>query len=246
MSCVAATVLLVMGAAAIPVTAQDVRAQLQARGLPPDLVDAVAAVSLEAAGRGLPTGPLADKALEGWAKRAAVNRILIVVQSFSTRMGEAQTAVRAGGVQNPTGDVIAAAAEAIGRGMNGTQVSEMVRAGGSRADVAPALHVATALAAQGMGMDQAVIVVSAAMRQGRASDQLLDMPSLMRTMQSRGIAMPEIGRQLMQGTGTSGGGGMVGPGPGGQRPGVGNRPAIPGGMRPPGELPPPGGGRRPM
>jgi len=222
---------------------QEVRAQLAARGLPPTLVDGVSAMAADAAAHGLPTGPIADKALEGWAKRASAERILAVVQGFTVRMGEARTAVRSAGVTAPPGDVIAAAAEAMGRGMTGAQVGDVVRAGPAPADAAPALHVVTALAAQGMAMDQAVTVVATAMREGRPADQLLDMPSVMRAMQARGMGPAEVGRQLMQGGSEGPGGPGMGPGPGGQRPpGAGNRP---GGMRPPGE-PPPGGGKRPM
>lgn len=247
----AAAGLLLVVAAGAARAQHDVRAQLSARGLPADLVDGVVAVAAEASLRGLPTGPIADKALEGWAKRAPAPRILTVVQGFSARMGEAQTAVRGAGVVQPPGDVIAAAAEAMGRGMSTTQVVDVVRAGSAPADAAPALHVATALSAQGMSMDQAVTVVSTAMRDGRPADQILDMPSVMRTMQARGMAPPEIGRQLMQGGGgphRGGPGPGMGGSPGGQRPpGAGNRPPGPGGgMRPPGELPPPpGGGKRP-
>ncbi len=222
--------------------AQDVRAQLSSRGLPPELVDGIAAVALEAAGRGLPTGPIAEKALEGWAKRAAANRILIVVQSFSTRMGDAQTAMRSAGIATLPGPVIAAAAEAMGRGMSGSQVVDVVRAGPAGADAAPALHVAAALAAQGMAMDQAVSVVATAMRGGRDANEILDMPSVMRAMQARGMEMPEIGRQLMQGAGQRGTG-MMGPRSG--LPGAGQRPTTPGGPRMPGELLPPGGGKHP-
>jgi hypothetical protein len=250
-------VLLVLagGAAAASAQQSDVRALLAARGLPADLVDGVAAVAADAAERGLPTSPIADKALEGWAKRAPAERILSVVQAFSTRMGDAQAALRGAGLAAPPGGVIAAAADAMGRGMSASQVSTVVRAGPG-ADAAPALHVAAALSSQGMGMDQAVTVVSAAIRDGRSSDQILEMPSAMRAMQAQGLPPTEIGRQLMEGGGRGPGGpgrggpgsmgpGSGGPGPGGmQRPGGNRGPGS--GSRPPGELPPPpGGGRGP-
>ncbi len=246
-----AAALLLLAAGATAAQAQtDVRARLEARGLPPDLVSGVSAVATDAAARGLPAGPIADKALEGWAKRAPAERILAVVQAFTRRMGDAQGAVRGAGIDSPRGDVIAAAADAMGRGMTTAQVTTVVRAGPAGADAASALHVAAALSSQGMGMDQAVNVVAAAMRDGRSTDQILDMPSVMRTMQAQGMPVPEIGRQLMEGGGRpgQGGPGMGGSGPMGPRPpGAGNRPSGPGaGMRPPGELPPPGGGKRPL
>jgi len=251
--------LLVLAASAAAATAQqpDVRAQLSARGLPPDLVNGVAAVATDAAARGLPTAPIADKALEGWAKRAPAPRILSVVEAFAGRMSDAQTAVRAAGAGAPSGDVIAAAAEAMGRGMTAGQVQDVVRAGPTAAAVAPALRVASALSAQGMQMSQAVTVVSAAVREHRSTEQILDMPSVMRAMQAGGTPPADIGRQLMESGGPGRGGesghgggpgvsGGNGPGGGpGQRPPGGEH--GPGDMRPPTEPPPhtDGGGAGP-
>jgi len=238
--------------AALPVSAayaQDggVRAQLTARGLPADLVDGVAAVAADAAGRGLPTAPLADKALEGWAKRVPSARIVSVVQQFAGRMVEARDAVRTAGAAAPSGEVVAAAAEAMNRGMSAAQVGEVVRAAPASPSAAPGLRVAAALSAQGMAMEQAVTVVAGAMHDGRAVEQILDLPSVMRAMQARGMAPPEIGRQLLHGA--PGGAGMRGPGaglrpeagPGGAGPQAG-RPVPPrggpGAGRPPTQMPP--------
>ena len=176
-----------------------VRARLAARGLPAGLVDGVAAVASEAASRGLPTDPLADKALEGWAKHAPPERILSVVQQFAGRMGEARQAVQSAGVTSPQGEVITAAAEALGRGMNAAQLGSIVRAEHGSGQLAPGLRVTAALSAQGMRMDQAVQVVTGAMRRGRSSDQILDMPSIMRAMQTQGLDAPEIGRRMLSG-----------------------------------------------
>jgi hypothetical protein len=188
----------------------DVRANLAARGLPPALVDGVVAIVTDAASQGLPTVPLADKALEGWAKRAEPQRILQVVQQFAGRMGEARLAVRAAGMASPPGDVITAAAEALGRGMNAGQLGSIVRVNRQGGRLAPGLRVAAALSAQGMRMDQAVAVVSGAMRRGRSSDQILDMPSIMRAMQAQGFDAPEIGRRMTSGDGDHGEGEMGG------------------------------------
>jgi len=255
--CVGAALLVLAGSGEAAAAQQDVRSQLATRGLPPDLVNGVAAVATDAAARGLPTAPIADKALEGWAKHAPAARILTVVQAFTARMADAQVAVRSGGIASPPGEAIAAAADAMGRGMTGAQVTTVVRAGGPGADAAAALHVAAALSSQGMGMDQAVTVVSTAMRERRSSEQILDMPSVMRALQARGMTPTDIGRQLMEGGqghdgpgGRGGSGGMDGQGPaggsGGGHGGDGGGHG-PGGNRPPdGPPPPPEGGHRPM
>ena len=243
---VAAGALVLSGLAPGAARAQqaDVRAQLSARGLPAGLVDQVAAVAADAAAHGLPVAPLADKALEGWAKRVPAPRIMGVLTQFAARMGEARDAVRAAGVPNPPGEVVSAAAEAMGRGMTPVQVGDVARAGGpagtTAADVAPSLRVASALSAQGMAMDQAVLVVSRAERDGRSVSEILDLPSAMRAYQAEGMAPPEIGRRMMQGGPGPGPGGPEG---GGMAPGRsgGRPPPPPGGTRPP----PPGAGRGP-
>jgi hypothetical protein len=202
----------------------DVRARLVARGLPSDLVDGVVSVATDATARGLPSGPLADKALEGWAKHAPQQRILAVVQQFAGRMGEARLAVQGAGMASPPGEVITAAAEALGRGMSAAQLGSIVGAEGRSGQLAPGLRVAAALTAQGMRMDQAVAVVTGAMRRGRSSDQILDMPSIMRAMQTQGLDAPEIGRRMLSGGGEDHGEGEMG----------GHRPPPP---RRPGERP---------
>jgi len=240
--------------AALPVHAAraqqgDVRAQLTSRGLPAELVDGVAAVAADAAARGLPTAPLADKALEGWAKRVPSARIVSVVQQFAGRMVEARDAVRTAGAATPSGDMVTAAAEAMNRGMSAAQVGDVVRAAPASPSAAPSLRVAAALSAQGMQMEQAVTVVARAMHDGRAVEQILDLPSTMRAWQAQGMAPPEIGRRML--AGAPGGPGMRGPG-GGLRPegapggaGAGppaGRPVPPrggqGAGRPPTQMPP--------
>lgn len=224
-----------------------VRAQLTARGLPSELVDGVAAVAADAAGRGLPTAPLADKALEGWAKRVPSARIVSVVRQFAGRMVEARDAVRTAGATAPSGEVVAAAAEAMNRGMSAAQVGDVVRAAPASPSAAPSLRVAAALSAQGMQLEQAVSVVARAMHDGRAVEQILDLPAVMRAMQARGMALPDIGRQLLDGA--PGGPGMRGPGlrpeggPGGAGAGPrAGRPMPPhggqGAGRPPMQMPP--------
>jgi hypothetical protein len=221
----------------------ELRTQLTARGLPADLVDGVAAVAADAAARGLPTAPLADKALEGWAKRVPSARIVSVVQQFAGRMVEARDAVRTAGAATPSGDVVAAAAEAMNRGMSAAQVGDVVRAAPASPSAAPSLRVAAALSAQGMQMEQAVSVVARAMHDGRAVEQILDLPSTMRAWQAQGMAPPEIGRRML--AGAPGGSGMRGPG--GLRPE--GAPGGPGAGPPPGRpVPPrigPGAGRPP-
>lgn len=243
-----ALLLLLAGAGSVGAQQADVRSRLTARGLPADLVEGVAAVATQAQQQGLPVGPIADKALEGFAKRVPAARILAAVQQTTARMGEGREAVRAAGVEAPDGDVVAAAGEAMGRGMTREQVAEIVRAAHESPAAAPGLRVTAALAAQGMPVEQAVAVVSAAMRERRPVAQILDLPSTMRAMMGQGMSPPDVGRRMLQGGTMGPGPGGSGPGmgrPGGVQPGTPGGPRPPGGMRPPGEMPP-GGQRPPM
>lgn len=222
---------LIVTAAAESLAAQGgvtMRARLESRGLPAALAVAVESVAVRAAAEGLPVEPLADKAIEGWAKRVPAPRIVAAVRTFAGRMGDGRGALREGGVATPDGALIAAAAEALGVGLGRGEIGTVVRAAPQAAMAAPALTVAAALTAQGFTSAQAVDVVAQAMRGGRSMAQLLDIPGVARTMQQQGMTPAEAGRRILSGAPLPGGGGG-GPGHG----------AGPGGRLPPGGQPPP-------
>lgn len=189
----------------------DVRARLTARGLPEDLVNQVTAVAAEATAQGLPAAPLADKAIEGYAKHVPAERIVAVVRQFTARMGQARGAVTAAGVRAPSGEVIAAAAEAMGRGLEAQQIGRVVRSARAPALTAPGLTVAAALVAQGMSAPRAVDVVAEALRSGRGANDILDLPSVARALESNGLSPDDAGQRILHGgEGVSGGPGRDG------------------------------------
>ncbi len=200
-----------------------VGARLAARGLPADLVQQVERVAADAAAQGVPAGPLADKAIEGWAKHVPPARIVSALQQFAGRMAEAGAAVRAAGLEHPTGSLVAAAAEAMGGGLKADEIGTIVRAAATPEAAAPGLSVATSLAAQGISDAQAVTIVVNALRRGRSMAQLLDLPSVARSMHEQGMSPGEIGDRLLPHHGDDPGGG------GGQGDQHGNK----GGNRPP-------------
>lgn len=213
----------------------DVRAQLGARGLPPALAEQVATIAVEAAARGVPTGPLANKAIEGWSKHVPDARIVTAVRQLSVRLAEAREAVRAAGLASPPGEVVAAAAEALGRGIGQAEIAAVVRAAPTPVAAAPGLSVAAALVAEGLASDQAVAVVVDALRAGRPIARILDMPSLARAMHAQGMTPADIGREMLRGEGPHDGprhGGGI----------LGRPPDLP---PPPGVRPPRQGHRRP-
>lgn len=206
--------LLVAGAvAALPpvLAAQQgsVEARLTARGVPADLAREVQAIATDAAARGVPADPLADKAIEGWAKHVPAARITAAVRLFAQRMAEAGAAVRDAGLRAPPGAVVAAAAEAMGGGLKAEEIRSVVRAAGAAEVAAPGLSVAAALTAQGLASKQAVTIVVDAMHRRRPMSQLLDLPSVARSMHDQGMSAGEIGDRLMphHGGDDAGGGG---------------------------------------
>jgi hypothetical protein len=191
----------VLAAAPALVAAQQggLEARLQARGIPADLARDVAAVATDAATRGVPPGPLADKAIEGWAKQVPAPRILTAVRAFADRLAEARDAVRAAGLTDPPAEVVVAAAEAMGTGLGAGHVASVVRAAPSPAAAGPALSVTAALTAQGLGSEQAATIVVRALHGRRPMVQLLNLPSMARVMHSEGLDPSEIGHRMMEG-----------------------------------------------
>jgi hypothetical protein len=192
-------VLVALMAAPGPLAAQggSVTARLTARGLPAELARQVQRIASDAAAQGVPAGPLADKAIEGWAKHVPSDRIVSAVRQFAGRMAEAGAAVRGGGLQSPPGSVVASAAEAMGGGLEADQIRTVVRAAGTAEKASPALSVAASLAAQGIASKQAVTIVVDAMQRRRPMSQLLDLPSVARSLHDQGMSPGEIGDRLL-------------------------------------------------
>ena len=232
--------------AALSAQEAGVRARLDARGLPPDLAQGVAAVADRASARGLPGAAVADKAIEGWAKHVPAARILAAVEAYASRLEDARSTLGHAGLAAPGAAAVVAAAEALGRGIAPGQVAEVVRAARAAGSLAPGLTVAAALRAQGLETAEAVGVVVEAMHRKRTVDQLLDLPSMARAMQAEGLEAGEIGRRMLRGEQPGGEDrdGRPGAAPGGS---AGHRPAVmppgvpgDGGSRPPSGQRPPG------
>ncbi|HXY19085.1 MAG TPA: hypothetical protein VEH83_03740 [Gemmatimonadales bacterium] len=197
-----------------------IESRLVTRGLPAPLAHRVALVAAAAAARGVPDGPLADKAIEGWAKQVPPDRIVVAVQRFADQMASARDAVLSAGIASPQGPVIAAAAEAMRSGMRADQVQSVVQAAGAGAIAAPGLSVAAALSAQGLGTEQATKIVVGAMQSHRSMAEILDLPSVARVWQDQGMSPGDIEHRMMDG---GWGGGDQGSGRTGDR---GDRPST--------------------
>lgn len=224
---------LLAGAAGLAAQQADVRGRLLARGLPADLAAAAADITLQAEGQGLPTGPLVDKAIEGWAKRVPAPRIVTALRELALRLATARDALAGAGERGAAEGVVGAGAEAMARGITREQVVAIVTAAPADAAAAAGLSVAAALAAQGLDRDASVLLVIESFRRGHSAADVLDLPSAARAMQGRGTPLPEVGQQLLEG---------LGPPPAhGRGARTGRPPAVPPGL---GE-PPPASSKRP-
>ena len=204
-----------------------VRTQLEARGLAPELVEEVSTIAADVTAQGLPTDLLVGKAVEGWAKHVPQARIVAVVRQQSQQLVHARDALRIQGWDAPSGPMITASAEAMGRGISAQQIGVVIEAAPTHEAAFPGLRVVAALSAQGLGNEQAVQVVTRAMRRGETPEEILNMPSFARALRAQGMGPAQIGERLMQGGGAMRGAG-TGPGMGARPPGV---PPDPGGKR---------------
>ncbi len=221
--------------------------QLVARGAPPEFADRVAAIVAEAQSEGLPTDALRTKALEGWAKRGRVPpaRVVTVLEGMTGQLRIGRDAVRGAGVDPPPGGVVAAAAQAMGRGLTADQVRDVIRATPTPEAAAEGLMVASALAAQGLDASTGVRAVTDVVKAGGASTELLELPSVVASLVARGVPLSDVAASILSGGAVPGNPGLGVPGQAGA-PGVGTG-VIPPGRGPPdtNNLPGKGKGRKP-
>jgi hypothetical protein len=196
-------VALALAAAVAAAQEPDVRAALAARGAPPDFVERVGAAVDATRAQGLPPGPLVDKALEGWAKRDRVSaeRVLAVLEQVRVRLGEGRAAAVRAGMADPPGAVIAAAAEALGRGMTADDVRELVASAPDAEQAAAGLAVGASLCAQGLERRAAVRAVQDVYRGHAGVEGLFELPSAVASLTGRGVPMADVARRIMQGGG---------------------------------------------
>ncbi len=201
-----------------------VREMLVARGAPTEFADRAATIVVEAEASQLPTEPLVSKALEGWAKRASVpaGRVIMVMTQLQGRLRVGRELTMGAGLNPPPHDVVAAAAEALGRGINREEIMEIIDAAPEPGAAATGLTVASALRAQGLERAAAVQAVGDAYRGGRPPEEVLEFPSVVSGLRAQGEPMSGIARRILEGGGLpvpAGQGKGIG-GPGGRPPGV--------------------------
>jgi hypothetical protein len=202
---------------------RDARAELAARGAPPAFIELVVVPVERAQRESLPTAPLADKALEGWAKGVAAARVAGAMEQVRARMEEGRRIAQQAGLGEPPGDLVAAAGEALGRGLAADEIRELVQSSRTPEQAAIGLQVAASLAAQGLEHRAAVAAVRRAYdRDG--GQELFELPSALADLTSQGVPMADVAQRIMRG------GGLPMPQMAGRGPGrPGTVPPTPGG-----------------
>jgi len=164
---------------------QPVARQLAGR-VPATVVAAVSALADSAATRGLPVEPLVEKAIEGAAKAAAPERIVVAVQAVLARLGRAQGALQAAGAATPAPDAIEAGGFALSAGLEVGNVQAVAVACGTRYSAAVALRVAGTLSALGVPPAQTVELVKQTLRSGAQERDLLALPGRVEAQVAQG------------------------------------------------------------
>ncbi len=172
--------------AATPLGAQqDIAARLAGR-VSPEVAARVQRLAADAAARGLPAEPLIQKAIEGSAKGVAAERVVLAVQGVVAQLEAAADALRAAGLTPPDTDAIAAGAFALNAGLRGKDIADLARASGGSYGVAVTLRVAGTLAALGVPAAETVELVTAPIRAGRQTADLLTLPGQVQGAVGRG------------------------------------------------------------
>lgn len=177
----------------------ELRQRLLDRGASPEFAQQVVQVVTSARADRLPVEPISDKAFEGLAKGYPAERILPVVQQLTDRLRSGRTVALAAGLNPPPGHVVAAAAEALGRGMDRTDIVDLLRAAPAADAGSVGLTVAASLVAQGIGSRDAARAVEDAYHEGRPAQDLLELPSVTSSWLTEGVTLPEVVRRIQEG-----------------------------------------------
>jgi hypothetical protein len=178
--------LVVLGGLAHGLAAQgDVRARLVGR-VSPEVVQLVSTLADSARRLGLPDAPLVDKALEGAAKVAAPERIVVAVQTVFGQLTLAANVIRSTGT-SPGSQEIEAGVFALGAGLTGDDVAAVAQTADGTHPVMAVLQVAGALAALGVPPAQTVGLVKAAVRSGLPLGDLTNLPAQVQAAAASGV-----------------------------------------------------------
>jgi len=165
---------------------QDSIAARLAGRVSPDIATIVERLGTAASARGLPVDPLIQKAIEGSAKGVSSERVATAVSWVAMQLDTAAAALREGGVVTDT-LVIAAGEFAISAGLSNHDLTALARTGASVVALTVGLRVAGTLAAMGVPSAENIGLISAKLRSGQPTGDLLSVPARVQAEISRGV-----------------------------------------------------------
>lgn len=167
----------------LPLTAATLAAQASSplrQRLDPQTFAAVRAIMDSARADSVPTGPLADKALEGTAKHVPAARILAAVRQLRSELADARGLLRAGAPGAPLGtEEIVAAADARRRGVPAVDVTQLRHDVPTATSLVVPLTVLGDLIQRGVPAVQARGAIEQMVASGVSAQQIADIPSRM-------------------------------------------------------------------
>ncbi len=180
-----------------PASAQEPGRVERARaGLPRAAASRLDRILGEAAARGLPTAPLIDKTLEGEAKNAPPERILVVVEQLAANLGRARELLATGAPPAP--EDVSAAADALRRGVSPSAVHAL-RAGRHLRTFALPVETLVDLHEVGVPDKQAVALLEAWAARRRGDVDLRDLPAAVERLIRSGTLPAQAAQSLAQG-----------------------------------------------
>lgn len=245
MSVLAAGAMMALRVAGAQTPANDPSARLK-EVLPSDVATRVLEKIAEARAHDLPAQALENRALKFAAKGVDPKDIEQSIDQQLNRMEVARDSLRSGRAgQKPSGDEVDAAAEAMRKGLDGSQVSALAKSAPSGRSLVVPLYVLSSLLDRGLPSDAALQKVKDRLA-ARASDTDIEqLPA--QASAGQGHKPAETGQALAEtkrpgsppGAANAGGSSAGGPpasvpanGGRGANPGTSHKPTTPGGKKP--------------
>ena len=193
--------LVVLGAAVVsvgfpaPVPGQEAASRRLEDAMPPQYVARVREIAREAEEAGVPPGLISRKAFEGVAKGYPPERVVAALGAYAGRLREARGLLGT----DPRPASLAAAAEALRRGVPPDAIRSMAGRENGRRDLAVPLIVLSDLTEAGVPTQNALEMVNSAMDRGAQGDQMLGFSAAVRRRMRQGAdwrtAVDEVQRR---------------------------------------------------
>lgn len=165
--------------------------------LPADVAERVIATVAAARARELPAEALELRALKFASRGEAPAAIERAVAEHAERMSAARASLATARPARPSGDEIAAGAEALRQGVDGRAIGELARSAPSGRSLAVPLYVLGELAARGLPSDQALARVGERLA-ARATDSELEQLPVAAAGRRPGGEPGDVGRDVRQ------------------------------------------------